>query len=73
MGGIDPRGFENQGGKLTLKKIYFTYGKNRSGKLNAYHFNYNTGEDSANGVFDYNIGHYDRWGYFKKNPKYLSA
>lgn len=68
LDGIDPRGFENQGGKLTLKKIYFTYGKNRSGKLNAYHFNYNTGADSVNGVFEYNIGHYDRWGYFKKNP-----
>ena len=55
LGGVDPRGFENQGGKLTLKKIYFTYGKNRSGQLNAYQFNYNTGADSANGVFEYNI------------------
>jgi hypothetical protein len=32
---------ENKYGKLTLRKIYFTYGNNTSGKLNAYKFRYN--------------------------------
>jgi Tfp pilus assembly protein PilZ len=49
-------------GKLTLKKVFFTYGNSERGKLNAYAFDYS----SSN--FDYNGGHYDRWGIYKKNP-----
>ncbi|MBO6517286.1 MAG: hypothetical protein JJ975_12115 [Bacteroidia bacterium] len=43
-------------GKLTLKKIYFTYGKSRKGKLNAYKFSY----DNTNA--SYHLLTYDMWG-----------
>jgi len=45
-------------GKLTLKKVYFTYGKNRKGKLNGYSFTYY--EDDG-----YNERYNDRWGNYK--------
>ncbi|MET0637784.1 MAG: PA14 domain-containing protein [Chitinophagaceae bacterium] len=48
-------------GKLTLKKIWFSYNGNRKGRLNPYNFTYK-------GVNpDYNPGAYDRWGNYK-NP-----
>lgn len=59
----DSGGFPNQGGKLTLKKIFFTYGKSNKGRLNSYKFNY--AEDRN---FPYNIKSYDRWGNYKPNP-----
>ena len=64
---------DNQGGKLTLKKVYFTYGKNRSGTLNAYKFDYKTNvgindNDDSGAILKYNISHYDRWGCYQKNP-----
>jgi len=59
----DAGGFPNQGGKLTLKKIFFTYGKSNKGRLNSYRFNY--AEDRN---FPYNIKSYDRWGNYKPNP-----
>ena len=46
------------GGKLTLKSIYFTYGKSNSGAENRYYFTYN-----ASGNFEYQ--QYDRWGNYK--------
>lgn len=46
------------GGKLTLKSIYFTYGKSNSGAENRYYFKYN-----ASGNFEYQ--QYDRWGNYK--------
>lgn len=56
-------------GKLTLKKIYFTYGKSYKGRLNAYEFVYadnnNDGTEDANP--NYNIKGYDRWGNYKPN------
>ncbi|NJL77316.1 MAG: hypothetical protein HC892_22120, partial [Saprospiraceae bacterium] len=51
------------GGKLTLKKIFFTYGKSKRGKLNAYQFEYNTLNPS------YDIAAYDRWGCYKARPQ----
>lgn len=47
------------GGKLTLKKIYFTYGKSNRGRLSPYEFKYNTSNPS------YNLKSYDRWGNYK--------
>ena len=48
----------NQGGKLTLKKVYFTYQDNAKGILQPYEFQY-----------DFNKGYdwkqYDRWGNYK--------
>jgi hypothetical protein len=55
----------NDSGKLTLKKIWFTYNGNDKGKKNPYVFNY-----SANNP-RYSTGSYDRWGNYKtplQNP-----
>ncbi|HVU57801.1 MAG TPA: PA14 domain-containing protein [Puia sp.] len=52
-------------GKLTLKKVWFTYNGNDKGKQNPYIFNYNALNPR------YNIRSYDRWGNYKdpsQNP-----
>ncbi len=48
-------------GKLTLKKIYFTYGTSKKARLSPYTFSY--------GSFNpgYNLKGYDRWGNYKPN------
>lgn len=48
-------------GKLTLKKLWFTYGSSNKGKLSAYEFNY----EGRNPI--YNLKGYDRWGNYKPN------
>ncbi|MEO5684264.1 MAG: hypothetical protein ABIQ88_16605 [Chitinophagaceae bacterium] len=48
----------NQGGKLTLKKIYFTYQGNTKGALQPYGFQY-----AFNKRYDWK--QYDRWGNYK--------
>ncbi len=56
-------------GKLTLKRIYFTFGLNQKGKLNPYDFSY----DTTYNFYDYR--QYDRWGSFKdaaNNPNGLN-
>lgn len=64
---VDAGGFTNEGGKLTLKKVYFTYGKSKKGKLSPYVFNYadmnHDGTQDTN--FPYHIKGYDRWGNYK--------
>lgn len=55
----------NNQGKLTLKRIWFTYNGNEKGKKNPYVFNYNSHNP------DYNGKSYDRWGNYKdplQNP-----
>lgn len=54
-------GAANAGGKLTLKKIYFTYRGSKMGKYNSYKFNY------ANANPSYNIKGYDYWGNYQPN------
>ncbi len=56
---------DNQGGKLTLKKVYFTYGKNRRGRLSPYEFKY----DENNPLYnpEYNMFAVDRWGNYQVN------
>lgn len=50
-------------GKLTLKKVYFTFGTSRKGALQPYVFTYN---DKVNGVaVDYGHKQADRWGTYK--------
>ncbi|HYE54187.1 MAG TPA: PA14 domain-containing protein, partial [Chitinophagaceae bacterium] len=52
-------------GKLTLKKIWFSYNGNKKGAQNPYVFNYNAKNP------DHNIKSYDRWGNYKdalENP-----
>ena len=46
-------------GKLTLKRVYFTFGLNDKGRLNPYDFQY----DNSFNFYDYR--QYDRWGNFK--------
>lgn len=48
------------GGKLTLKKVYFTYRNSNMGKYTPYHFNYTTTNN-----FSYNLKNYDVWGNYK--------
>jgi hypothetical protein len=60
----------NDSGKLTLKKVWFSYNGNNKGKRNPYVFHYN----SNNPVF--NIKSYDRWGNFKdplQNPGSITS
>jgi len=54
--------FNANKGKLTLKKIYFTYGNNTIGQLNSYKFTY------SNSNPNYGLKNYDRWGNYKNNP-----
>lgn len=46
-------------GKLTLKKVYFTYENNTRGALNPYQFEYNGNND------EYQEMAFDRWGAYK--------
>jgi hypothetical protein len=60
----------SESGKLTLKKIYFTYQKSYKAKLSNYQFNYadNDQNGTAEANFRYNLKGYDRWGDYKRNP-----
>ncbi|MEY4925614.1 MAG: hypothetical protein RI894_50, partial [Bacteroidota bacterium] len=49
-------------GKLTLKRVYFAYGKSNKAKMNPYTFTYNLSNPA------YNPKAYDRWGTYKPNP-----
>jgi hypothetical protein len=57
-----------QQGKLTLKKVYFTFGNNGKGKLNAYKFTYKTKSTTTNVSLDYDSTRIDRWGFLKQHP-----
>lgn len=52
-------------GKLTLKKIYFSYQNSNKARLSPYIFNYHETVAAENP--DYNLKGYDRWGCYKKN------
>jgi hypothetical protein len=49
-------------GKLTLKKIWFTYGNSQKGKSSPYLFDY-----AVDSNYDYNSAAIDRWGCYKPN------
>ena len=51
-------------GKLTLKRIYFTYGESNRGKLHQYKFDYGYNPS-------YSLGNMDRWGNY--NPALAGA
>lgn len=59
-----------QKGKLTLKKVYFTYGNSNMGKFAPYRFDYKqTDTDIETGGKynpDYNVKGYDIWGNYKE-------
>lgn len=50
-----------EGGKLTLKKVYFTYRNSKKGKLTPYEFVYDSSKN-----YLYNLKGYDRWGNYKQ-------
>ncbi len=52
-------------GKLTLKKIYFTYQNSNKAKLSPYTFDYHETNPAENP--NYNIKAYDRWGCYMPN------
>jgi hypothetical protein len=60
----------NQGGKLTLKKVYFTYQNSDKGAFNAYNFKYagtTSGGITQPGVNPaYDMMSFDRWGNYKQ-------
>ncbi len=55
----------NSGGKLTLKKFYFTYRNNNSGATTPYEFEYNN--QVNNQVVSYDRDAVDRWGNYQPN------
>jgi hypothetical protein len=58
-------GSQSDSGKLTLKKVWFTYNKNNKGQLNPYVFTYHAKNP------DYSSKSTDRWGNYKdaaRNP-----
>ncbi|MEN9972860.1 MAG: hypothetical protein RIS20_1207 [Bacteroidota bacterium] len=50
-------------GKLTLKKVFFTYEKSQKGRFSPYRFNYDYNPD-------YHSKSVDRWGVYKPYPNY---
>lgn len=70
-------------GKLTLKKVFFTYGNSSKGFLNPYEFNYAkhfdncaNGDMNCNGVDNnpnYNMRANDRWGNYIPASKIVSS
>ncbi|MCW3104305.1 MAG: hypothetical protein JWO09_2745 [Bacteroidetes bacterium] len=52
-------------GKLTLKKIYFSYQNSNKARLTPYIFDYHENNPAENP--QYNIKAYDRWGNYKPN------
>lgn len=52
----------SDGGKLTLKKVWFEYGNSGRGSLNPYLFTYHTNNPA------YDILSFDRWGIYKPYP-----
>ena len=54
-------GYDAAKGKLTLKKIYFSYQNSNKARLSPYLFDY--GKNNPN----YNLKGYDRWGNYKPN------
>ncbi len=69
---LDDNEISNEGGKLTLKKVYFTYRNSNMGKYSSYDFTYGdtdhdpeTSNPERNP--DYNLKGYDVWGNYKPN------
>lgn len=62
---LNGQDINTQGGKLTLKKVYFTHEDSQIGRLSPYEFVY--GHDDLNYNAEYNLKGYDRWGCYKNN------
>jgi hypothetical protein len=70
---IDGENINTANGKLTLKKVWFTYADNDKGKYSPYLFNYNA--ENVNENPDYDLMQMDRWGNYKPDtlPKVSNA
>ncbi|MGQ3012528.1 MAG: hypothetical protein ACT6QS_02370 [Flavobacteriales bacterium] len=69
-----PNSLDASKGKLTLKRLFFTYGDSYAGQYSPYEFNYNATDNGGN-PFAYVHGNSDRWGQIKKpadNPAGMS-
>lgn len=63
----------NDGGKLTLKKVYFTYRNSKMGKYSPYTFDYgDINNTNHTNNPDYNLKAYDIWGNYKPNTTELT-
>lgn len=60
-----PNNFEGTKGKLTLKKVYFTYRASNMGKYTPYKFNYSETDPALNPAYD--MKGFDVWGNYKDN------
>lgn len=60
-----PNNFEGTKGKLTLKKVYFTYRASNMGKYTPYKFNYSETDLKHNPSYD--MKGFDIWGNYKEN------
>ncbi len=60
----------SSGGKLTLKKVWFTFGENGKGALNPYEFEYNIPPAADQ---KYGLRKYDRWGNYKPTTGYSGS
>lgn len=73
---LQPCEMGNEGGKLTLKQIYFTYGNSKKARLSPYEFVYSDpghdGSMDSNYNPDYNLKGYNRWGNYKKEEGIIS-
>lgn len=59
-------------GKLSLKKLYFTYGRNKKGKFSPYKFDYGDMNDKEINP-PYEPHNMDRWGNFQNNRSVAGA
>ncbi len=77
---LTPNELHNYGGKLTLKKVYFTYRGSNMGKYTPYVFDYNEKDEEYLSSKDiptysnpdcpnYDMKGFDIWGNYKKNPE----
>lgn len=70
--GINTDETNRQHGKLTLKKVWFTYQNNTRGELSPYTFNYNESNTTTENP-NYSVDSYDRWGGYKNNNDFYKT
>ncbi len=70
-GTLDSHESSDQGGKLTLEKVWFTYENSTRGELSPYTFDYDASTGTSNP--DYNSRNVDRWGNYKNNDQYTAG
>ncbi len=69
-GAPDAHEISNDGGKLTLDQVYFTYRDSKMGKYTPYQFHYGRdfdGDGEIDNNYPYSLKAYDVWGNYKPN------